>query len=384
MLCHWGLFNPECIEIAELHPLLVNEDTVFTQSEVNRIDTVMVKDTILYAAIGESDYDYMLDSALFKIIYADSVITTQRMLMEIGDTLPPVSIYRLLSMDSLLTDLEKEVIYDSLMVGQPVSDSGEDIEEMEFNKYMSTEKYFIGNVFMNDPTFDTTAIFDPVSANPYNIDFTKKTDSALVKLTDNYCTYYHPNYGEITSPYGPRWRTFHKGVDLKLNTGDSVFCAFEGVVRVSHRSRSYGNVVMVRHKNGLETIYAHLSKLLVGIGEHVEAGDLVGLGGNTGHSFGSHLHFEVRYKGEPLNPTHLISFEQKCLFTDSVMVCKDSFRELHNFIADRKRIKYHTVRRGESLGVIARKRHTSVSSLCKLNKISRKTTLRVGRKLRYI
>jgi murein DD-endopeptidase MepM/ murein hydrolase activator NlpD len=356
-------------------------------SEVSGIkDTAIYKkfdpdSLLLLAELGTRHKD-VTDSTIFKPVLADSTGIAKEILAEINDTLPPASVFETMTPDSIIKTLDQEVMSDNNDL--PAGIEAAEESEFENASYNSTEYLFKGNKFIQDPTFDTISIFDPVNVNPYHVDFSKKTDTTVIYLNDAYCSYAHPFSGHITSPYGPRWRRFHKGVDIKLNTGDSVRCAFEGLVRVSHRSRSFGNVVMVRHKNGLETVYAHLSKLTAGVGQHVEAGDIIGLGGNTGHSFGSHLHFEVRYKGEPINPGALISFEENCLYADTLAVCKNTFSELSYFIAEQKRVKWHTIRNGESLGTIARKHHTSITSLCRLNKISRKTVLRVGRKLRYV
>ena len=106
----------------------------------------------------------------------------------------------------------------------------------------------------------------------------------------------HPGY--ITSPYGyrKRFRRMHKGVDLKVNIGDTIRAAFDGRVRITNfERRGYGNYVVLRHTNDLETVYGHLSGFLVEEGQYVKVGDPIALGGNTGRSTGPHLHFETRY-----------------------------------------------------------------------------------------
>jgi murein DD-endopeptidase MepM/ murein hydrolase activator NlpD len=161
-----------------------------------------------------------------------------------------------------------------------------------------------------------------------------------------------------------------------------VKCAFEGTVRISRKSSTFGNVVVVRHKNGLETIYAHLSRLDVKIGDHVEAGDLLGLGGNTGRSRGSHLHFEVRYKGMAINPESVISFEYGTLLVDKLLIDKHCFNYVKDYSKYKGKSHYYQVRKGDTLSKIAQRHKVSVNTLCKLNKITKKTILRPGRKLR--
>ncbi|MES2837083.1 MAG: M23 family metallopeptidase [Bacteroidota bacterium] len=240
------------------------------------------------------------------------------------------------------------------------------------------------NIFLKDPSFDAYGIWDTVSVNPYKMDLSKKTDTTIIKLQDHYqCDYFHPYKGRVTSNFGPRSRVrYHYGTDIDLETGDSVYCAFEGTVRVSRKSSSYGNVVVVRHKNGLETVYAHLSRLDVKIGEHVEAGDLLGLGGNTGRSRGSHLHFEVRFKGQPINPNTVINFESGCLATNEIAIDKNSFKYIADFKAEASKIRYYKVKRGDTLSKIARNNRTTVAKLRKLNKMSSKAVLKAGKRIR--
>lgn len=114
----------------------------------------------------------------------------------------------------------------------------------------------------------------------------------------------------ITSKYGPRRRRMHYGIDLKVYVGDTIRAAFDGKVRIrSTERRGYGNYLVLRHPNGLETVYGHLSKFIVSENEVVRAGQPIGLGGNTGRSTGSHLHFETRFLGQPINPSDIIDFE---------------------------------------------------------------------------
>jgi len=182
----------------------------------------------------------------------------------------------------------------------------------------------------------------------------------------------------ITSPFGKRRFLWHYGMDIKLAKGDTVRSAFDGVVRViQYDRRGYGNVVVVRHHNGLETVYGHLFKVLVRPNQYVKAAETVGLGGNTGRSTGAHLHFETRYYGEPFDPRHLIDYETHMLWSDTLVLTKGDFE----YLTELRKTIYHTVRRGEGLGSIARLYRTTVNSLCKLNGISAKTPLSVGKRL---
>ncbi|MCC6600705.1 MAG: M23 family metallopeptidase, partial [Crocinitomicaceae bacterium] len=148
------------------------------------------------------------------------------------------------------------------------------------------------------PAFDTYCNWD--TRNLFHIKSAKENIGCGQHFTlcRESCDFVYPVQGQITSFFGPRWGRIHYGLDIDLETGDPVSAAFEGMVRISQYHASYGNVVVIRHNSGLETVYAHLSQREVVPGDYVQAGDVVGLGGNTGRSFGSHLHFEVRYLGD--------------------------------------------------------------------------------------
>ena len=130
----------------------------------------------------------------------------------------------------------------------------------------------------------------------------------------------------MTSEFGPRWHRYHYGTDLQLRIGDSVVSAFDGVVRIVKLSKGYGNVILIRHNNGLETVYGHLSKQLVLPNQEVKAGELIAWGGNTGRSTGPHLHFETRYLGIPINPRELIDFSTFKLKSNIFWLTERSFR----------------------------------------------------------
>jgi len=230
------------------------------------------------------------------------------------------------------------------------------------------------------------AIWDTTRINPYMVDLKLKKDTTFLRLVhDPVCDYSHPACGEITSEFGWRKYRYHYGIDINLETGDLVLAAFEGTIRVARYSPSYGYYVIIRHLNGLETLYAHLSQIQVIAGEYVQAGDAVGLGGNTGHSRGSHLHFEVRFLGQQINPRDIISFEQYSCTNPEIQITSKSFDYLHIAAKHKAELtarKYYKVRRGDTLSKIAKKNRTTVSKLCKLNKIKKKTKLGVGRKIR--
>lgn len=193
----------------------------------------------------------------------------------------------------------------------------------------------------------------------------------------------------ITSPFGPRWRRMHNGLDLKVNIGDTIVAAFDGKVRiVKYERRGYGKYVVIRHDNGLETVYGHLSKQLVEENQLVKAGEVIGLGGNTGRSTGSHLHFETRFLGIAINPVYMFDFPKQDIVADTYTFRRSkggasSKAGAHDAqLASDGAIRYHKVKGGDTLSRIAKLRGVSISTLCKLNRITTKTILRPGQVLR--
>lgn len=171
--------------------------------------------------------------------------------------------------------------------------------------------------------------WDTTSVHSEKFDALTFNDTIHIPLRDpGHCQYVHPFNGNTTSNFGFRKYRYHFGVDINLETGDTVRCAFDGKVRIAQKSKSYGYVVVVRHNNGLETYYAHLSKMTVKPGDDIEAGMTLGLGGNTGHSYGSHLHFEVRFRGIAIDPNYLIDFKNQTLRTDTYALTKSDFKYL--------------------------------------------------------
>lgn len=191
---------------------------------------------------------------------------------------------------------------------------------------------------------------------------------------------------KITSPFGPRWRRMHNGLDLKVNIGDTIVAAFDGKVRiVKYERRGYGKYVVIRHDNGLETVYGHLSKQLVEENQLVKAGEVIGLGGNTGRSTGSHLHFETRFLGIAINPIYMFDFPKQDIVADTYTFRKAKGVKRagsHDTQVADGTIRYHKVKSGDTLSRIAKLRGVSVSTLCKLNRIKPTTTLRIGQVLR--
>ena len=274
-------------------------------------------------------------------------------------------------------------------------------------------------VFRN--RWDTTHLF------AYrDIELKDLAEEIEIKVLETLDDYHCPVMGRIVSKYGPRGRRNHNGIDLGLKTGEPIYATFPGRVRYSnYNTGGFGNLIIVRHPNGLETYYAHLSRNNVKVGDWVSAGEIIGYGGSTGRSRGPHLHYEMRYCDQTFDPQHLIDFETGNLKYGTFLLERRFFnirsrategleddenlidpsalaagadsasvseaiiaeverkdREAAAKAAEEKAAKYHTIRSGDTLGGIARKYGTSVTAICKLNGITSKTTLRVGRKLR--
>lgn len=212
-------------------------------------------------------------------------------------------------------------------------------------------------------------------------------DTLKVVLGEHECDLTMPCDGRMTSPYGMRRGRMHYGVDLDLETGDAVMAAFPGMVRISKYNKTFGHVVVVRHFNGLETLYAHLSKRSVEPGTLVEAGDTLGLGGNTGRSYGSHLHFEVRFLDQPIDPALVFDLENGSLRALEFDIHKGTFAKMAAAKVEAQKSqasrKYHVIRRGDTLYALSRRYGVKVKDLCRINGISERSTLAIGQRIRY-
>lgn len=227
-------------------------------------------------------------------------------------------------------------------------------------------------------------------------------DSIYLPLfNDNSTGYVFPVEGTFLSPFGYRGRRVHSGVDIKLELGDPVSVAFDGVVRMARRYSGYGNCVVVRHYNGLETLYGHLSKIKVKVNQQVKAGDIVGLGGHSGRASCNHLHFETRFQGKAFNPKQLVNFDTYSLISDTFAVTRGTYglsrdylpgNSKENLVASEgstkskaksnKSKKYHTIKSGDTLSALSRKYGTSVKQICSINGIKPSKKLQLGTKIR--
>lgn len=240
---------------------------------------------------------------------------------------------------------------------------------------------------------------------------------------------------KVTSNYGPRWGRRHEGLDVKVYIGDTIRAAFDGKVRITQYNGSgYGYHVVIRHPNGLETLYGHLSKIIAKENQVVHAGDVIGLGGNTGRSTGSHLHFETRICGMPINPALLFDFENQDVTANSFVYRGGSVTKVSSVASkNAKKVEAdnekrnaevasaeittesatevavqepavetkantrqskrqntkkkqqstaYSVKDGDNLYNIAKKHNTTVEKLCKLNGIKENAPIHKGQKIK--
>ena len=238
----------------------------------------------------------------------------------------------------------------------------------------------------------------------YGVTADNLPESIAIELVDSLSGHHYPYKGYMSSKYGPRGGRGHQGVDLPLKTGDAIYATFDGKVRYSAFSASgYGNLVIIRHNNGLETYYAHLSERMVEAGDWVVAGQQIGKGGSTGRSSGPHLHFETRYKGQSFDPERLFDFQTGELrrrdillkrrhfsiyakyeqnFTDEEEAAKQAAAEKAAAAKSPSTAQYHTIKSGDTFGHLAAKYKTTSKRIQELNPKIDPKKIQIGQKIR--
>jgi murein DD-endopeptidase MepM/ murein hydrolase activator NlpD len=226
-----------------------------------------------------------------------------------------------------------------------------------------------------NPDFGKVARWDTADINMYHVDMTQFHDTLIYNLKDdqNNWKYSVPHQGIVTSGFGKRalfGRKFHKGLDIDLETGDPVHAALEGKIRIARYNRGYGNMVVISHEGGLETLYGHLSELNVQEGDVVTSGQVIGLGGSTGQSTGPHLHFEVRVFGEQVDPSWVIDTQTLMPHTSVMKIDKSWFEHL----MEMREVEMHIVAPGETIDQICAMYEMDRLSLLELNGLDETTT----------
>lgn len=267
------------------------------------------------------------------------------------------------------------------------------INQLNFYAALQTTELYMPTSFdfINDKSFDHPAQpyygrWNNRVAFDYSSSISENDSTTVLLLRKEKDEYHHPlglktlrrYFGWVTSPFGWRDGRAHNGVDLELHHWDSIYCMFPGEIRMARNYAGYGKVVIVRHENGLESLYAHMSKIRVKEGDTVKAGVLLGHGGQTGNATGTHLHMEIRFKGVPLNPSHIISFTERDLHADTLVLKKMR----RTYIAYPYGSSLHVVKRGEYPYKVAKRYGIRIEDLCAWNNITKHSRLVVGQKLR--
>jgi LysM repeat protein len=363
--------------------LLVTTNITFAgETEKTKRDTVSAM--VMY---GETTLlDDLADASLKEIIdYRDSILSAENFSFELINKLNLlISIHDMNKFEvaSLIDSLfEMEVIPYAMINQINLYLDKHPPKEVTINEL---PKEFIVNLCQSQFPADTFYQgWNTDIPNPYNHDLSAKDtviNLILEGVLPNDEFKFPLDKKVMTSSFGWREGRMHSGVDLDLEVWDPVKVVFPGVVRVARYFGGYGRVVVVRHYNGLETLYAHLHRFKVVPGQKVEAGDVVGLGGSSGRSSGSHLHFETRFKGIAINPAHFIDFDKEKVVHQKVKLVKTK----DGFAALPEGVNLHTVERGDNLYEIANRYGTTINKLCALNGIQRNSILYVGQKIRVI
>jgi murein DD-endopeptidase MepM/ murein hydrolase activator NlpD len=310
---------------------------------------------------------------------------------------------------SLVFSVSGSMAFAQQLISEPAG--GMDENELEASEIMLPASNSVIPSILDIPSVNKYyTSWDTLCVRRYSENIPVTSDSIALPLFNDYSTgFVMPVEGTFLSPFGYRGRRVHAGVDIKLEQGVPVSVAFDGVVRMARRYSGYGNCVVVRHYNGLETLYGHLSKIKVKVNQQVSAGDIIGLGGHTGRATCNHLHFETRFQGKAFNPKQLINFDAYSLLADTFTVTKSTYGLSRDYLPSiaanddlvrdkgtvdsksdskiksgksSKSKKYHTIKSGDTLSALSRKYGTSVKQICSINGIKPTKTLQLGTKIR--
>ncbi len=283
----------------------------------------------------------------------------------------------------------------------------QDKQSMNFFKYQISDSLVYDKAFVKAHQIIEDTIPQPIdikaehwNTTVYN-PFKNEVVTYPIQLKFKDSSYSSPisRHKVVTSRFGWRKGRAHKGIDIDLVTGDSVYAMFDGIVRFAKYNTGHGRTVIVRHYNGLETVYAHLSKYGVKANDTVRSGQYIGKGGVSGNARGSHLHLVVNYKGVAIHPEYLFNFDtHNTIKAQELWVTKKWTRPyMHNSrrssrfdlitneeealasITNQKKI--YIVQRGDTLSKISLKNNTSIAAICRSNYIKKNAIIKVGQKL---
>ena len=262
---------------------------------------------------------------------------------------------------------------DMLLEDVRIGNHLESVDSMALHNMLLNESFVVPSMDMYPKWENTGVHFTATLPDSFKIDLT-----GFVMPTTN---------RKITDIFGyrPRRRRVHNGIDIKVEKGDTIYAAFDGKVRITaYQRRGYGHYVVIRHNNGIETVYAHLSKKLVTENQNVKAGQPIGLGGNSGRSTGSHLHFETILLGKSIDPALMFDFKNQTATGESYVYRRPGSRYVENGVVKvaGPEPKFHKVKKGETIGRIARKHGVSQRSILKLNGLTASSIIRPGQRLR--
>lgn len=342
------------------------------------------RDTTLAVVVYDADAKYIPDVRSSVSDYSFMIDSLLRL-----DTVPiylvnQINIFRMLAeKDADNLDAVVDSIFETRNVPKPVLNA--------VNLYMSAiedSRRAPTGFYAYVPEADNSAHpggsfydnWNTLVPNPSRNNLAKFDTTLQVLLVDSLqnCDFHSPFKGVVTSHFGWRYGRNHNGIDIDLEVWDPVHSAFPGVVRVARNYKGFGRVVVVRHYNGLETTYAHLHRFKVKTGDIVEAGDVIGLGGSSGNSTGSHLHFEVRFQGVPIRPSELIDFKNNVLRSPMVKLRKEG--AFLAVVPEKEEI--YLVKTGDYLYNIAKTFGLTLDEICTLNHIQANAHLKTGQKLK--
>ncbi len=262
---------------------------------------------------------------------------------------------------------------DKLVEAVALQQQMEHVDTMDLHVMLLNEAYIIPSDEMYPVWQNSGVHYNAVLPDSFRIDLRGYVmPTTNTKITDIF-------------GYRPRRRRMHKGLDVKVQKGDTIYAAFDGKIRITaYQRRGYGHYVVIRHNNGIETLYAHLSKKLVTENQNVKAGDPIGLGGNSGRSTGSHLHFETLLMGKSIDPALLFDFKNQNVTGEYYVYRKPGTRYIEKGevkIAGPEP-KFHKVRKGDTIAKIAKKHGVPQSAIFKLNGLNSRSIIRPGQSLR--